>query len=418
MTMNITTENSNFDMNMNFGMEMDMEPTIVNIPVARIDNFEKVARATQRKAKALGEDFEFVKFGSVFTDRVKVTAKVDGRFREFYIAVDKQPYKIEGCQSAKIDGWESIAMIEFTQHGNLIYTKVEGISARYSEVDSVCEHCNKKRSRKMAFVLRNEQGDMIQVGSSCMEDFTGHRSALKLALLYTSVQNLVDEANQEEGWGGFGGFGSNDHGTETVLKIAYSIIKEYGWVSTSSASRNGNTSTASRVYSYTGSSKTLDLSEKDYENIGKAVAWAKGLDSEESYLNNLKVLVSTDMVTNRQIPTLISLFAAYKRAMGISETYEAKKVSEWVGTLGKRQNFTVTLEGMHAFEGYYGWTYIYRFKDEDGNVLVWKSSSDKFWNEVDEDEEEVKMTIKATVKDHSEYKGTKQTELSRVVEAK
>ena len=50
---------------------------------------------------------------------------------------------------------------------------------------------------------------------------------------------------------------------------------------------------------------------------------------------------------------------------------------------------------------------IYRFEDENDNILIWKTS-----NFIDRADKVTK--IKATIKDHTEYNGEKQTEMSRV----
>jgi len=99
---------------------------------------------------------------------------------------------------------------------------------------------------------------------------------------------------------------------------------------------------------------------------------------------------------------------------------------------------TVTMKGIYSYEAatYTGWStetrYIYNMVAEDGTVYVWKTTS--FMGlEVEADEERGHIrkangkwynfsrinkndiiTIKATVKGESEYKGQKQTELTRV----
>lgn len=68
---------------------------------------------------------------------------------------------------------------------------------------------------------------------------------------------------------------------------------------------------------------------------------------------------------------------------------------------------------------YYGTThYIYSFADQEGNVLVWKTSSFmaigdvgcEGWMPIHKGD---KIHLKGTVKEHSEYKGTEQTVLQR-----
>lgn len=69
----------------------------------------------------------------------------------------------------------------------------------------------------------------------------------------------------------------------------------------------------------------------------------------------------------------------------------------------------------------YGWetVYIYKFADEDGNMLVWKTTSSLgYWDENDDwnvvaPGESIKL--RGTVKQHSVYNGVKQTVLNRCI---
>ena len=92
-------------------------------------------------------------------------------------------------------------------------------------------------------------------------------------------------------------------------------------------------------------------------------------------------------------------------------------VSEYVGKVGERLEFEADLVGEFTFEtpGYMSWEtelmHIYKFKTAEGNIVVWKTTS--YIKEYFEDD--VKhFTFKGTVKEHSEYKGEKQTVLNRV----
>lgn len=98
--------------------------------------------------------------------------------------------------------------------------------------------------------------------------------------------------------------------------------------------------------------------------------------------------------------------------------------SEWVGTPKKREDFELTLLKDYAYERdtyYYGGfetAHIYTLADNDGNIFVWKTTNlIELWDEDAEKyvEAEIgsKVAMRATVKEHGEYKGTKQTVLTR-----
>lgn len=86
-----------------------------------------------------------------------------------------------------------------------------------------------------------------------------------------------------------------------------------------------------------------------------------------------------------------------------------KSNSEYVGEVKDRmRDLEVTFIGCRTFESYYGTTNIYTF-DYNGNILVWLTTSCK------DMQPNEKYLLTATVKEHSEYKGVKQTKLSRCI---
>lgn len=97
------------------------------------------------------------------------------------------------------------------------------------------------------------------------------------------------------------------------------------------------------------------------------------------------------------------------------EQLKAKKsTSTHVGTVGEKLEVVVTYTHTSSWENSYGgWlnhasvTNLHTFKDEHGNVFTWKT--DKYI----EAEYGTKMTLKGTVKSHDEYKGIKQTVMTR-----
>lgn len=88
---------------------------------------------------------------------------------------------------------------------------------------------------------------------------------------------------------------------------------------------------------------------------------------------------------------------------------QPQSTSTWIGKIGdKLKGIKVKLTSKYNFETRYGVSTIYNFEDEEGNVLVWFSST------IQEVEPGEWCTIKScTIKDHSEYKNVKQTILTR-----
>jgi hypothetical protein len=81
--------------------------------------------------------------------------------------------------------------------------------------------------------------------------------------------------------------------------------------------------------------------------------------------------------------------------------------TEWYGSIKDKVSLYVTLKSIRGFDGVYGWTSIITFEDAQGHQFLWKTGS------YIEAQEGDKVTLKGTIKAHSEYKGIKQTELTR-----
>ena len=88
---------------------------------------------------------------------------------------------------------------------------------------------------------------------------------------------------------------------------------------------------------------------------------------------------------------------------------QPESTSEWIGEVGdKVKDIKVQLIRKYSMDGRYGLTTLYSFQDESGNILNWWTTSYK------EIEVGQWTTIKtATIKKLDEYKGVKQTVLTR-----
>lgn len=151
---------------------------------------------------------------------------------------------------------------------------------------------------------------------------------------------------------------------------------------------------------------------------GKA-SWAEALTDEEidhergDYLHNLRTIARSGLVTVKSEGIAASIVVAWQRAIGRARanTERATKAgsSTFVGTVGKRDTWKATLEFVAGYETQYGYTTVLKFRTPEGACLVWKASrTDLGRGDVGKIYE-----ITGTVKKHEEYKGEKQTGLSR-----
>jgi hypothetical protein len=86
------------------------------------------------------------------------------------------------------------------------------------------------------------------------------------------------------------------------------------------------------------------------------------------------------------------------------------ETSGWVGAVGDRMQFDLTLRMVLTMSGMYGTSYLHVMHDSAGNVVVYKGTN-KLGDKGDT------VSVKATIKEHGTRDGVKQTKISRPKEA-
>jgi hypothetical protein len=129
------------------------------------------------------------------------------------------------------------------------------------------------------------------------------------------------------------------------------------------------------------------------------------------YMHNLRVAAALDRTTGRTEGVLASSVIAYERHVeGIErKRREAAGAAEstYFGEVGKRYNFTATVAVARYVEGEWGTSTLLVLTDADGHRFKWFASGSK---EVDVG---ASVAVRGTVKAHAEYKGAKETVLTR-----
>jgi hypothetical protein len=208
---------------------------------------------------------------------------------------------------------------------------------------------------------------------------------------------------------------------EDFLPWVAMAIRDSGWTPKSKAQPEvGKFSTVAVANSLHADYRDRTNRQRDVEKpsaadctLAKAaIEWCRtelaNKPSKSDYEHNLVVICSIDVLRAKNEGIAASLIPAYQRATAQKIERAKRPTSEYVGEVGKRLTFTATLERVFSFDSDYGAIHIHKFRTAEGSILVWKTGSAML------DQGKV-YTIKGTVKTHDDYKGEKQTTLSRCV---
>lgn len=402
---------------------------VYRVPVENVAGLAKrVAKINRRAAKLGVEPVRYVETEETWD----LERKEDGKV----VAVVEHVFVVVGAQVVKMAGWQFAATIEHDDEGNIV-RQVPGVEAdlkAYRTAAPWCFHCKTVRNRVDTFVVLHEDGSTEQVGRNCLVDFLG-ADAKFAAQQAEWLCDLEDACEAAEGGGDGGARGVAAVELEEFLTHVALSIRTGTWRSRGAAREYGGGATADSaianlcecqkaLYREPGPKDRHELPvEEDRAAAVKAIAWARetwcamDIDERNDFEHNMAVAVAKDFVPVRRIGLAAYAVQGYRKAF--EETIRAEAVAkadaeaEFVGEVGKRDTFTVTVTRIveiadrYSYDG--GTKPLYLMVDEAGNPLKWFASG---WSA--EMEQGETYTLKATVKAHeADAKFGKATMLTR-----
>lgn len=345
----------------------------------------------------------------------------------FRVALSGQPPRYEG--------WSFLATLNWDQHAGLVVRAAPGAPPvdRATLVEGRCDHCHTVRQRRKVYLVRNEQGEQIQVGSTCIKDFLGWSAGI----------SFIDEESVREDIDGFlTGLtgGERDYRTEDVLAIAWAAIQVEGFRPSNSEGWStkgqvqfvldpppGERTREEEVFL-----ATIREHVEPSRELGRKVRefiLSDEFAGSSDYVKNLKAIVAAEYVSWSNLGFVASAPQAYARWQERTLIRQAEKraPSQWVGQPGDRLTLDLEIKAIRYIEGDYGVTTLYTFVDGAGNQFKWFSSRGisvpSGWKRSRERLPDIdygrpaeagdKVKLAATVKGHDEWKGHKQTVLTR-----
>ncbi len=370
---------------------------------------------------------------------------------------------------------EPVEVESDTQPGKMVMENIiqsvpgaEKIHDSYRHKVGYCDHCKTARRRNQTFVVKSDAtNELKMIGRQCIRDFLGHANPHQLASwaeILVELGAACDSACEEGDEWGFGGGGRGQWAfdMDEYLGVVLRLIRDRGFVSRTKAREmgfDGRTRATADVADFVVTPINPLASEKDkkewremrekfrptaadLEYVAEAREWARNADREydgststdSDYRANIRAVARMACVTSKTTGLAASIIPAYSRVMGVKlfEKSGVEKKNEHFGTVKARSEFVVMCEKVFVSEGYDGSTGVHKLVglsggekigkgkkavdaeagsagDVTGKSLVWFASGATEWMKEGET-----YRVKATVKEHGDYKGWKQTVLTRV----
>ena len=173
----------------------------ITIYESRREALTKDLTSIEKKAKKYGCPFSFT-FGEPYPKDVdvyetgydeSVHATVSRKVST--ITVEAVDLTINGDQLIRQNGWTAIAQLEHLENGNMVNRfdrdDKSPIPEDWRSRKPFCEHCGTRRDRKVTYMVQDTVGNLRQVGSSCLHDYTGINPVLasSWAILWDAIES-------------------------------------------------------------------------------------------------------------------------------------------------------------------------------------------------------------------------------------
>lgn len=303
----------------------------------------------------------------------------------------------------QIAGWEVAAIIKHLPNDAALVQTMPGhtVPDKFWNAKPICEHCGKTRKRNDTFVLVKD-GEYKQVGRTCLADFTGHPDPKDLAS-WAEALGEFQESCEAAGLPGQGGvkYVNLSH----FLGYVAAVMRQKGWVSRSTALATGKTATADIAWQWmTAKNKNPEQmpTEKDMELVQKALQWAASIpqDGSTDFERKIRALAVAQAFPPDMHYLAAATLAAYEKQKKQGST------SKHLHLVGDTVMVTLTVKLI--FHNSKWGSRLYILEDALGNVYKWSTSSGLYL------EKGKTYKLIGKVKDNIEYKGIKQTVLTKV----
>lgn len=369
-----------------------LEPAVVDVLEDKFPEFEKAFQKILKTAARLGAEQPTMKVIGTTEKKVYDKEGNDTKLR----AVFKQ-VQLTFPATLKLPGdFQVLATVSQIAPGaNTVVTHVPDsvkLPANIWRTMMTCEHCGKTRNRNAVYLIENlGTGERKQVGSACVDDFTGHPGFAKMCgvadSLLAQIQALADPDSWDEEEMGEGSSYRRNLlvDLKAYIELCSALIRQYGYISRANADETlKKIATADAAWQLINETKGADLhkyiTHQDEDIAAKALAWARTIDPKSDFDHNLQSIASVESIPKKASGFAAALIPSYQRAVSRADTKQRQKEQLSTGDpylpgeVGDKVTFTAKLDFQTTFDTMYGTSYLYKFIDATGRVITWKAS--------------------------------------------
>lgn len=412
------------------------------IPEENVENLEKKFNAAARKIRKISPELEPTMTKSDHT--IVLVRKIELRPCDCRSesTVKKVPYEARRVE-LKIPDEVVFAENNWAFGGSVEPSGVEGknfvdvnlsgkdlgfiVPTRYfSSNPCTCDYCKTNRKRNKTYLVVNrETGEWKQLGKECLKLFVTGIDIDAIATFESFIKEAEEAANPGDEF--FYNRRFKFVKVADALALACAVYRERGYLATRDSVGNPNDFCNKNIVQrkltqqYGCNSDFLNITNSTRDKID-TITFKADINAatdaigdvehlpDDPYYNNLKVIVANEYIPLNKLGLLVSIPKAIERYKEEKKRQEERErlaaESNYLGSVGEKilVNF-VSGHEVACCETQFGLLHIYEFKDTNGNVVVWKSSSSK---DIPEN-----GAVTGTVKAHEEYNGVKQTVILR-----
>ena len=311
-----------------------------------------------------------------------------------------------------INGWRFVGTIQHASPVNIIRladTSLEGqIPERYRTAEKECEHCHIRRDRNDTFLVYNEENnEWKQVGRTCLRSYTNGLDA-EVCAQFADVMSEINRITSEVETHNYDADGIRTSETvvydnDIIKKKAYKYVQENGYVS-------GQT-----PKSFNDHLNNINYADITDEQIQAVQTWLENAQRNDWQQNALAAW-SKDYYEYRDSGLITSAVSVYLKNKAREEAEAARlraldnPANTHVGDVGDKISFTVASSEViyrRRVPTWNGGSYpVYKLHGTDGRIYIWGCSDP----DVEIHDGDI---ISGTVKKLSEFRGERQTEVTR-----